>query len=126
VLEDGFLAAARGQTRETVLRACRFMESYPNDPFERTKHEVLEAMGEAPSGDVARGAEPGGDGPPTDDDLQRWWGLVTDAQHVEMERELALRGEREVVRGLRSLAERSGRVGASFSRGKIEGFNGQS
>jgi hypothetical protein len=92
VLEDGFLAAARNQTRSTVLRACRFMESYPNDPFERTKHEVLEAMGESPSGDAARGAESGGDGPPTDDDLQRWWNLVTDAQHVEIERELVLRG----------------------------------
>ena len=92
VLEDKFLAAARNQTRSTVLRACRFMESYPNDPFERTKHEVLDAMGESSSGDAARGAESGGDGPPTDDDLQRWWGLVTDAQHVEIERELVLRG----------------------------------
>jgi hypothetical protein len=91
-VRDGFFTAARGQTRETVLRACRFMESYPNDPFERTKHEVLEAMGESPSGDASRDAGSGGDGPPTDDDLQRWWSLVTDAQHVEIERELVLRG----------------------------------
>ena len=91
-VRDGFFTAARGQTRETVLRACRFMESYPNDPFERTKHEVLEAMGESPSGDAVRDAGSGGDGPPIDDDLQRWWSLVTDAQHVEIERELVLRG----------------------------------
>ena len=92
LLRDGFLAAARNQSRETVLRTCRFMESYPNDPYERTKHEVLDAVGESPSGDAARDAGSGGDGPPTDDDLQRWWSLVTDAQHVEIERELVLRG----------------------------------
>jgi hypothetical protein len=92
LLRDGFLAAARIQTRETVLRACRFMESYPNEPFERTKHEVLGAMGESPSGDAARDAGSGGDGPPTDDDLRRWWGLVMEAEHVEIERELVLRG----------------------------------
>ena len=33
-----------------------------------------------------------GDGAPTDGDLDRWWDLVTDAAHVEIERGLVLHG----------------------------------
>lgn len=109
-VREQILAVAAHQERRALLATCAFMEAAHGDPYQRCSMEMLGAeraslprLRELASDEdafrrleaeigrievICGASSAAGDGLPTEDEVLRWWTLVTDAAHLDAERSL--------------------------------------
>lgn len=78
-LKGLFFAAAQRATLEDVDEICDLLERYKGQPWEREAPERVFGAALVGGGDTAHAA------PPSREQFDRWWGLVTDGGHVAAE-----------------------------------------